>query len=259
MAGPKIHSKSQQIPSRIESMASELKAGADFDLWAWKSLMRDVESLESNPNFYGPSVLNKAVLWGFRDSQSEVLRSFNLYAGRFGKTWDWHIVRATMASLLGSVEPVSSMLSYGYPKNNGAILVQVMDICCQAGFFVSAWEALKLLKEVDSAYAKQIENVHYRYLEKAAEYLILQELDEEEVARRVVYAARAILDKGYTLSKYSIMANDFGITFELALREEIETLVDLNILLSEKLATDFEESLSQYLSVGVYPWEEDSL
>lgn len=259
MAGPKKNSKTDQIPQKIETMASALKAGAEFDMWAWKSLMRDVESLESNPSFLGPSILNKAVLWSFRDSQVEVQRCLNRYAGLRGKTWDWHMVRATMASMLGDVEPISSMLDFGYPKSNGHNLIQVVDVCCQAGFFVSAWEALRLLKEIDSGFDRQFENVHYHYLEKAAEYLISHKVEELKIAERVVYAGRLLLDNGYRLSKYSITANEYGITFELALKAEIETLVDLNILLSEKFVTDFEESLSEHLSVGVYPFEEDDL
>jgi len=255
MAGAVRKSKLDEIAEKIESMASDLKAGVAFNIFAWKQLHRDIEQFEKIPGYYGASLLNQAVMWSFRGDLIEMKRLFNRYAGEIGKDWDWYLIVANMAPKLGDVEGVVGMLSYEYPHNDKFKLAQVAEICGQAGFFIAAKKAFARLAELDSEMAARVMSRTNQYIVAAAEYMLDHGLSEKDVAERLVFASRAVVELGHRLSSYSVTANEFGITVEFAVRASFEEIIELDFSITERLVSKFEDVMSEHVSIGVLPVE----
>ncbi|WP_085598770.1 hypothetical protein [Pseudomonas sp. B10(2017)] len=256
MAGATAASKSKQIADKIEAMSMAIKQGDPFNLFSWKQLERELESIKGQPENYGHYLLNSAALWGIRGDEAEISKFLNIYVGKLGKDWNWHAVRASLTPFLGKADGVAEMLEFGYPKDSRDVLAAVAELCTQSGFFLSSKKILDDLQEYDPEFAENLVVSNFSFVKNAAHYMLENELGEISVAERITHLSKVMVCEGVHLSKYNVIANKFGITFEFAVNAEVERLVDLNMLISDRLAADFSDSLSQHLSVGVVPWED---
>jgi hypothetical protein len=254
MAGAARKTKVSEITERINVMGRNLRDGETLDLMTWKRLFNELEALE-NADQFGRALLLQAVLWEFRNEPDKSVRLFNLYAGRIGKDREWHFTRANMAPMLGDVKPIIEMLGSAYPDGDIDGLSKVVVMCNHAGMFMSAQRAINDIERLDPARAARIRD-DWGFLEGIGIYFNCHQVDEIEVAKRVVTASRVVLDSGFRLTKYTVGWNEYGITFEFMLDADIERLVDINLAISDALAEKFEGTLSDHLSIGVTPYEE---
>lgn len=76
------------------------------------------------------------------------------------------------------------------------------------------------------------------------------------MADRIVAASKAVIDSRIRLTSYKLRSDTFGLIFEFIVDADIDRLVEVDLAISDVLATQFEETLSQHLIVGVTPKEE---
>lgn len=254
MAGAARKTKVSEITERINVMGRHLRDGGTLDLVTWKRLFNELDALV-NADQFGRVLLLQAVLWEFRNEPDKSVQLFNLYAGRFGKDREWYFTRANMAPMLGDVKPIMEMLGSAYPDGDPDLLSKVVVMCNHAGMFMSAQRAIDDIDRLDPARAEKIRS-EWKFLQGIEKYFNVHQLQEIEVAKRIVAAARIVLDNGFRLTRYTVSWNEYGIMFEFVLDADVETLVDVNLAISDALAEKFEHTLSDHLSIGVTPHEE---
>lgn len=255
MAGAAPKSKTSEITDRINILGSGLKDGGKFDMVEWQRLRRDLEALEAVPAHRKTALLLLAVLWEFKHDREKIQTLLSQAAGKFGKDLNWYLTRANMAPTFGDTTLITDMLEHSYPKDSKAGLDKVVSMCSHSGMFASAVRALDDLIKLDEGRGKALE-VEYPFIRPAANYLNIHGIPELDVANRVVAASRVVVDSQFRLTKYSVRSDTSGVIFEFILDAEIDRLVDLDLAISDTLASQFEETLSQHLSVGVTPREE---
>lgn len=256
MVGGIPRAKIDDVTNRLQEMAQQIRLGNELNDLSWHRLLKDLKKLQSIQDYYAASLLNEAVLWSYRDSLGEISRLLNTYAAKFGKQWDWHLIRATMAPRFGSIDGVVDMINSGIPSSNKSVLFEVLEVLCQTGFFVSANKVLARIAELDSTVAISAVEGHYKFVPACAKYMVQNKMEETEAASRIASASRIVLDHGFQLRKYAVVSGEFGIMFELGVDASIDALVDMNFAISDKLAENFDMSSAEHISVGVYPWED---
>ena len=255
MAGATPKSKASEITDRINVFGSSLKDGGEFDMFEWHRLRRDLEALELVPDQRRSALLLQAIVWEFRHDREKIQALLNQAAGKFGKDLNWYLTRANMAPTFGDTTLVTDMLEHSYPKDSTAHLDKVVSMCSHAGMFTSAIRALDDLIKLDERAGKTLES-GLPFLRSAANYLEKHEIPELDVANRVVAASRVVIDSQFRLTTYKLRADTFGLIYEFVIDADIDRLVGVDLAISDVLATQFEETLSQHLSVGVTPKEE---
>lgn len=255
MAGAVKKSKIEEVAEGIDMMAVQLKRGVPFNLFAWKQLYRKVEQLEHSPDVYGAALLNQAVMWGFRGCLPEIKKRFDRYAGEIGKDWNWYLIMANMAPKLGDISGVKGLLASDFSWNDKFKVAKVVEVCGQTGFFVSARKAMQRLAELDSGMAEKARTKTIQHISVAAEYFLENNISEEKVAERLVFASRSVVELGYVLSSYAVTANESGVIVEFAVIAEIDKIIDLDFAITERLVSKFDDVMSQHVSFGVLPME----
>ena len=254
MAGAARKTKVSEITEQINVMGRHLRDGGSLDAMTWRRLFNQLEALD-NADQFGLALLLQAVLWSFKDQPDQAARLFNIYAGRLGKDQEWYFTRANMAPMFGDVSPVIEMLGAVYPSGDVHRLSKVAVMCNHAGMFMSAQKAIEDIDKLDRVRGESVRS-ECGFLGDVVAYLKNHSVPEVDVAKRILAASRVVLDQGFVLTKYAVRANEYGITFEFVLDADIERLVDVNMAISDTLATNFEDTLCQHLSVGVTPKEE---
>nr|DAF79151.1 MAG TPA: hypothetical protein [Caudoviricetes sp.] len=255
MAGATPKSKTSEISDRIDVFGSGLKGGGELDMFEWHRLRRDLEALELVPDQRRSALLLQAIIWEFRHDREKIQSLLSQAAGKFGKDLNWYMTRANMAPTFGDTTLITDMLEYGYPKDSIPHLDKVISMCSHAGMFISAKKALDELMKIDGRAGKLLEG-EFPFLRSAASYLEQHEIPELAVADRIVAASKAVIDSRIRLTSYKLRSDTFGLIFEFIVDADIDRLVEVDLAISDVLATQFEETLSQHLIVGVTPKEE---
>ncbi len=256
MTGANPKSKVSEFAERLNAIGDALTLGLPFNEMAWMKLLREIEEFGKLPEFAAISLLHQTVLWGFKNNSVKVNKLLNTYAGLFGKDIEWYLTRASKAPILGDIDVVKDLVNFDYPKGNIRVLGRVIESCNQSGLFVSANKALEQLRALGEEGARLARNEYYAHIPSACEYLNMHNVDEVEVGRRVVTASRVAIELSGALRQFNVQANRFGITFEFVIDAELDRLIDMDFAISESLADKFEDTLSNYISIGVSPWQE---
>lgn len=255
MVGATPKSKTSEITDRINVFGYSLKDCGEFDIFEWHRIRRDLEALELVPDQRRFALLLQAVVWDFRHDREKIQVLLNHVAVQFGKDLDWYMTRANMAPTFGDASLITDMLEHGYPQGSAVHLEKVVAMCSHAGMLISAVKALDDLIKLDEKAGKAQESAH-PFLRSAADYLKIHEISELDVANRVVAASRVVIDSLFRLTTYKLRVDTFGLIFEFVIDSEIDRMVEVDLAISDAIATQFEGTLSQHLSVGVIPREE---
>lgn len=255
MAGATPKTKSAQLTDRINLMGDTLKSGGVFDEMSWQRIRREAESLEAVPEQRAIAILLLAILWEMRLDREKTLSYLNRYIANFGKSHNWYMTRANMAPTLGDASLVTDMLENSYPKGNKAELAKVISICHHSGMFASARKALEDVRQLDEKLGFHLESA-FPYIIETSDYLVAHDIPELRVATRVAAASKVLVEEKISLTRYVLRADEFGMSFEFVVDNDVDVLAGLELKISEALAEGFEDTLSNHLSVGVTPKEE---
>ncbi|MBI6911035.1 hypothetical protein [Pseudomonas palleroniana] len=255
MAGAAHKSKTSEITDRINVFGASLKDDGKFDMLEWQRLRRDLEELEAIPAHRKTALMLLAVVWEFKHDREKIQALLNQAAGKFGKDLNWYLTRANMAPTFGDTTLITDMLEHSYPKGSKAGLDKVVSMCSHSGMFSSAVRALDDLIKLDERQGRALEE-EYPFLRPASNYLEIHDIPELEVANRVVAASKVVIDSQFRLTRYSVRSDVTGLMFEFTIDGEIDRLVEVDLAISDAIATQFEGTLSQHLSIGVSPKEE---
>lgn len=255
MAGAKPKSKSSELNERVGRIADQLKLNGHFDNVAWQRVRKELESLESVPGQARMSLLLQAVMWELRLDRKKTFDLLSRFDREFGKDQNWYLTRANMAPAFGEISFVTEMLENCYPKNMKSDLGSVVEICHHSGMFLHAEQALDDLIRLDKAYAAEVES-RIPIIREASRYIRHHNISEISVAERIVTAAKKVVDHSFLLSKYVVRVDEFGLSFEFVVDAEIAQLVELDLAISNVIASEFETTLSEHLVIGVTPREE---
>lgn len=255
MAGATPKSKTSEITDRINVFGNSLKDGGELDMFEWHRLRRDLEALELVSDQRRSALLLQAIVWEFRHDREKIQALLSQVSGKFGKDRNWYMTRANMAPTFGDTSLITDMLEHSYPKDSAMHLDKVVSMCSHAGMFISATKAIDDLIKLDERAGKALEN-GFPFLRMAAHYLTKHEIPELDIANRVVAASRVVIDSQFRLTTYQLRTDTYGLTYEFVIDAAIERLVDVDLAISDAIASQFEGTLSQHLSVGVTPKEE---
>ncbi|MFJ3114947.1 hypothetical protein ACIPI6_00310 [Pseudomonas protegens] len=256
MVGAVPQSIHNDLVARINELASQRSKSPSADDWTWRALKRDVEKLAKNPQFTARATLLLATVWGLVGNTEEMERCFNQYAGKYGKDWPWYRGRAFQGPALGRLDVVVDMLNFGYPKGDKATADFVGRLCYQSGLFLSAEKALLHSAEISGGSLAGADAKYYGSLPSIITYINEHELDEKDIADRLQVASRVVVDMTGPLTTFSVSAGDWGITLEYTVDDEIERLVEIDFAITRRLVIEFEDPLSQHISIGVRPLSE---
>ncbi|MGV6394507.1 hypothetical protein ACTUVN_004471 [Pseudomonas caspiana] len=253
MAGPAPKTKSSEIADRINDLAAERARTGSINDWNWRLLKKDVEALRRIPALAAQSLIFEAIVWSLASNTAEMERCFNIYAGQYGKDWSWHRARAMQGPAHGRTDMVIDMLEAGYPQGTPSDLRVVAHVCNQSGLFFSSADALnKCLKlEPSSCDLKEVHDLSH--LQDTVPFMVENNLDEREISKRIAVASQVVIAMSGPLTTFSIHTSEVGITFEYTVDADIDRLVDIDFAITDKLVSSFEDTMSQYMSIGVTP------
>lgn len=220
----------------------------------WRKLLNRIISLGNNRDLLAPSLLMQATMHEIKGDVVQAKLAIDKYSARYEKTSDWYIIRASMAKIFGDPRLISEMVESAFPHGNIIKLQNALDVCANAGFYRSAYKALLEIEKINPGLAQQLMNTMPGLL-PAARYLDDFNLDEVKISERILTLTKFVNDSGYMLRSSRTLTNDFGIIYEVVIDDNIEKLARLNLALYEILASNFDFTYSEYISVGVSPME----
>ena len=258
MAGAVPKGKDQDLIDRINALSRQKSADGRIDDWAWRALKRDAESFARIPEFEGRGLLLLAVIWGMGANPNEMDRCLNLYAGKYGKDWAWYRARAQQGPSFGRLNTVIDMLKFGYPKGDLPNAYFVARVCNQAGLFQTTADTLEAATRLGGM-CNEDELKYYAHLPSVVRYMNENSVDEREIAKRIERASQVVIQMSGPLTSFEVYGNESGITFEYNVDADIERLVDMDLAISEALASDFEDTYSSHISIGVTSLAESNI
>ncbi|EAA3799216.1 hypothetical protein DOQ73_23465 [Salmonella enterica subsp. enterica] len=243
--------KSQELTSRVNRMWADYTSSTEgITPFAWKLLFKELTDLERTPDGAGVALLLQTVMWALKGDEENIARTFNIYAGRFGKNSDWYIARATIAPLLGKPDMLLELLDSDYPKDDFVTLTTIVNAGAQIGLYISARNALDQLCRNSAIDIDELLYISPELTRSAANYLELYKIDEIAFARRLELST-SVVRHHLRNRLFSLQVTDHGILFEYVLDLPIDKLIAIDNEINDAICSTFEESLSEHISIGV--------
>lgn len=252
MAGPKPKLKANTLATRIRALSASFYETHILNEIAWQSAFNETVELENTPNA-GHALVFRVALYSLKGDAANMQSTLDKYVDRFGEDWMWHASRASVAHNLCRTDYVAEMVKYGPPEGDMEALESAMNFAAQSGLLISAnrfLDRLKLMKAgvLDSELTGYLEEISV-----SADYFHEAGIAESDAADRIALAWRVAHANVSVARTIDLSANEDGVSYNFGIYADVGRCVEVQGKIDSALVREFEDPMSEHLSIGVFP------
>ncbi|MCV4285115.1 hypothetical protein [Pseudomonas capsici] len=252
MAGPTPQPKVNQLVTKVRLLSAALFETGILNEIAWQAAFNESVELENTPHARH-ALISRVALFSLKGDMDNAKSTLELYLGRFGEDWMWHASRASIAPQLCRPDFVAEMIKHGPPDGDAGALESAMNFAAQSGQLISANKFLERLK-IMKASVLDSERAHYlSEIAVSADYLNEAGVAESDVAERIALAWRVAQSHAKVARNIDLSANKEGVSYNFGIYAGVERCVEVQRHIDAALVRQFDDPLSEHLSIGVFP------